>query len=366
MSDQEMQFADPEWQPPQSRQTQDFQARPINTPREEYHEAPQEEPADYASGYRGNTALRSEYAQPQGTFYTPRRKTQRSPWFWLILILIAISLFGGGAFEEGLSCLSGFLMLAVFLLVVAFIGFYFFGRASSLAVPGMLENRTFEVGAQPRLVVKNEAGTIRVHAGEEGRQVEVRVTQQSRGWFGASAAPRVTYDQQTVKNKLGIRAKGGWPFFGGSVSIDITAPPQSDLELKTNAGTIQVNGIHGECIISTDAGTIDALDVALRGNSRLKTNAGTITFSGSINQFGSYLFVTDAGTIDLTLPENSSFQLNARTDVGSISTDFPVAIERNFPGAKARAMVGTAPYPELKVKTDIGSISLHKGAAREA
>lgn len=361
MSDQEMQFADPEWQPRQTRPFQDepFQAQPINTPHEEYQESFSEESSDYASGYRGNTAPRSEYAQPQG--YTPRRKTQRSPWFWIILILILMSVFGGGpfAFEDG------FFMLALLLFIVAVVGFYFLRKASSYAAPGISETHTFEVGAQPRLVVKNEAGTIRVHPGTEESQVEVRVTQQNWGWFGASAAPRVNYDQQAAKNRLNIRAKGGWPFSGSGVSIDITAPPQSDLELKTNAGTIHINGIHGECNISTDAGTIDALNVALRGNSRLKTNAGTLTFSGSINPFGSYLFVTDAGTINLTLPEDASFQLDAKTDVGSISTDFPVTIQRNFPGAKARAMVGTAPYPELKVKTDIGSISLHRGAARQ-
>src|SRR5437660_10980518 len=110
MSEHEMQFADPQWQPPRQRQhaldQEPVIPQPVNgPPRERAYQSYQRTPlqdeeatadnAEYTNGYR---------AQQPGYQYTsrmsgrPRRK--RSPWFWIILILILAAAMGGCPFEE--------------------------------------------------------------------------------------------------------------------------------------------------------------------------------------------------------------------------------------------------------------------------
>jgi len=137
-------------------------------------------------------------------------------------------------------------------------------------------------------------------------------------------------------------------------------PRNADLELKNDAGSITVNGIAGQMSCSTDAGSIKVTDSWLYGNSKLKTDAGSITFSGALDPRGSYAMSSDAGSISVTLPPSASFRLDAKTDVGSINSDFPLTIQRDFPGGKVRCDVGLPPYPTLKLRTDVGSINIRQ------
>ena len=172
----------------------------------------------------------------------------------------------------------------------------------------------------------------------------------------------IHYDQNAAKNAITVKASNGWSFIGSKwVDFDITVPRNADLELKNDAGSITVNGIAGQISCATDAGSVKVTDAWLRGNSKLKTDAGTITFSGALDPNGSYQMSTDAGTVSVTLPPNASFRLDAKTDVGSITSDFPLNIQRDFPGGKARCDVGLPPYPALKLRTDVGSITIRQG-----
>jgi hypothetical protein len=115
-------------------------------------------------------------------------------------------------------------------------------------------------------------------------------------------------------------------------------------------------------VCASDAGSVKATQVMLRGDSRLKTDAGSITFSGSLHSSGTYTMTTDAGNVTVTLPEGAAFRVDAKTDVGTIASDFPLAIQRDFPGSRARGDAGVArSYPVLKLRTDVGSINVRHG-----
>src|SRR5712691_9409573 len=100
MSDQEMQFADPAWQPPHQRgadassQQQDmYVPQPVNSDTSERLQSQftptSEEPYANATymGYRAQSL--------SGTPSRPRQRGRWSPWLWIILGLVILSLVGG-------------------------------------------------------------------------------------------------------------------------------------------------------------------------------------------------------------------------------------------------------------------------------
>jgi DUF4097 and DUF4098 domain-containing protein YvlB len=135
-----------------------------------------------------------------------------------------------------------------------------------------------------------------------------------------------------------------------------------DLDLKTDAGSITVSGISGQVVCFIDAGSIKVNGTHLRGDSQFKTDAGVVSFTGSLDPSGSYRMATNSGNITVRLPENVSFRLDAKTDVGSINSDFPLNVQRVFPGSKAHGDIGMPPYSSLKLRTDFGSISLRQAS----
>lgn len=378
MSDQgmEMQFADPDWQPTQRPHSRPVREQPRPAPVEVDHfpdpHQQAEEPVspvasnrdkagdyvEYSQGYQGESSNDSSNDSSQQAAQKPRQRARRrrGSLFWIVAAIILIALIADPIGEDVIALFWRFLLL----ILVAF-GLFalFFAISRSRRSVSSTETHTFSVGTQPKIMMKNNAGAIRVHPGGEEYQVVVQATKRRRVLLGGDIDVR--YDQNTAKNSISVKASGGWTFIGSQkVDFDITVPRKVDLELKNDAGSITVNGIAGQISCSADAGSVKVTDAWLSGNSKLKTDAGTITFSGALDPRGSYAMSSDAGTVSITLPPNASFRLDAKTDVGSINSDFPLNIQRDFPGGKARCDVGLPPYPTLKLRTDVGSINIRQ------
>ncbi|HEV2582324.1 MAG TPA: DUF4097 family beta strand repeat-containing protein [Ktedonobacteraceae bacterium] len=391
MSDQEMHFADPDWQPTQLRaSTPPRASMPIspappiqqindaqlsNTPKADFQSASGEkidtgDDADYtpyeegyhahqrnddnASKTQDQRGRRGQQRQQQWSQWQPKPRKKRGALFWTLLIII-LGLFVSLPFDFEDGFFPGLLLLAIIALAVTFL-VRLFSRSSGVS---QTETHTFTVKAQPKIIVKGSSGTFRVHSSGEPDQVIVQATKHSSGLIGNPDRAAVQYEQNNEKNRITIKSRSGWHVLGrNSVEIDITVPRMADLEIKTESGSIAVSDVRGQMSLVSEAGSVKASGVMLRGDSRLKTDAGSITFSGSLHHSGSYSMTTDAGSVNVTLPAEASFRLDARTDVGSINSPFPLAIQRDFPGAKARCEVGPGPYPSLKLRTDVGSINV--------
>src|ERR1700731_1257580 len=100
MGDQEMQFADPAWQPPQQRATQQQEPlpQPVNMgtyeqPQWQDASSPQqsEEPYAHIGSYTDGYRAQSSSSLPLRT----GQQKRSSPWFWIVLALIIFSLLGG-------------------------------------------------------------------------------------------------------------------------------------------------------------------------------------------------------------------------------------------------------------------------------
>src|SRR5207249_1448802 len=108
-------------------------------------------------------------------------------------------------------------------------------------------------------------------------------------------------------------------------------------------------------------GAITVQQSSLNGQVTLSNNNGPITFNSSIGSTGTYDIENNQGSIDVTLPQNSSFHLKAKTNTGSITTDYPGIQVQN---KQALADVGNSPHALLSLNTNAGTITLHmqKGA----
>mgnify|MGYP001205415244 CR=1 FL=1 len=378
---QEMEFADPAWQP---RVTQEFDhEQNAPAPQPEWSPAPgvtaatnapqqsDEVGYDYAQGYRAQPAPAPEPAIPFQRQQPPFQGQQQplfqpqQPWhrrlptwaWWLIGILIFSSIVEPATSEGGAGgSIFGLLIIAF----AIFVGWLLYTRRLRVNLSGEAqpaETRTFEVGALPTIVINNKAGSIRLHAGQQGA---VSITTTKRGYLFSQQwnhDAQVLYNQNSATNTVTARVDS-WKLFGKTaIDFDIIVPPQASLNLVTNAGNVSVQNVAGQMKLQSDAGSINATQVALRGNSRLKTDAGTITFDGSLEPAGDYEFSTDLGTINATLPADASFNLNAKTDLGTITTNLPITQSQR---TKASGQVGTGPYPRLKLKTDLGSIQVNR------
>lgn len=377
MSDQgmEMQFADPDWQPTQRPHPSPVreQSRPAPVEIDHFPDSYQhaDQPAnpeasdrdkagtyaEYSRGYQGASSNTSKDREQEAA-QKPQKKarSRRSSLFWIVAAIILIALIADPIGEDVIALFWRFLLLIV--VVGGLFALFFVIRRNRRSVSSV-ETHTFSVATQPKIIMRNNAGAIRVHPGGEESQVVVETTRRGRFLLGGDIDVR--YDQNTAKNSISLKTSGGWSFIGSQwVDFDITVPRNADLELKNDAGSITVSGIAGQISCSADAGSVKVTDSWLYGNSKLKTDAGAITFSGALDSRGSYAMSSDAGTVTVTLPPNASFRLDAKTDVGSINSDFPLTIQRDFPGGKARCDVGRPPYPTLKLRTDVGSINIRQ------
>jgi hypothetical protein len=271
-----------------------------------------------------------------------RRKS--SPWPWVILTLVLVMLLGIG---------MTFLLVPIAYNVPAFTN-------TVTEAP-----HSFTVGAHPTIIINNDVGTIHVRAGGTGSDVTIQVTKHSALGTNVNGTD-VRYNQNSTSNTITVdvvRLTTVNLFTSSSVDIDAAVPSAANLQLQANTGGIDVTGISGQMSLRSNTGTIAATQGVLAAGSQLSTNTGTVTFDGAIGPQGSYMFLTNTGTVNVTLPGTSAFHVDASSDTGSVWTDFPGLVVQH-PSMTSSGMhgdVGSTPQATVTLRTNTGSVSLHRG-----
>lgn len=269
----------------------------------------------------------------------PSRRSSPWPWFILAMALLFMLVFGGALF------------------VLGGIGLNVAGYTNSVT-----DTRNFTMATNPTLVLNNDTGSMHVRGLSGSNQIAIQTTRHSGPWGNVNDIT-VSYTQNSAANTLTVNVSrtnpGGW-FNGMGVDFDITVPSTAALQLKTNTGSIDVNGVSGELVLTSNTGSVSASNGAASGHTQLKTNTGSVTFNGSIGTTGTYQFETNTGSINVTLPAESAFHVTAATDTGTITTNFVgVTVQhRQVVGADAQGDVGTSPQAEVSMRTNTGSINL--------
>jgi hypothetical protein len=340
MGDQEMQFADPAWQPPQQRATQQQEPlpQPVNMgtyeqPQWQDASSPQqsEEPYAHIGSYTDGYRAQSSSGIPLRT----GQQKRGSPWFWIVLALIIFSLLGGAFSRMNVD--------------------------QPYRVPDMRMSdhfrydgnaQQYSMGIHPTIVITDPNGSITVNTtGNDDGVVTVQTDGRDQ-----ESIPAATVDPGNDTLNIAVDKSQS------EQTLDVTVPSEADLVLKTDSGNIDVTGVNGQVNLTSDSGTITLSQVSLAGNSSVSTNSGDIQFDGGIDPNGrSYQFQSESGSVDVTLPPDTSFHADVTTKSGSFNSDFP-EVNSQPSGGNISGDVGDAPRVNVMIKTDSGSINLNKGS----
>lgn len=255
-------------------------------------------------------------------------------------------------------------------------------------------SKTFSVSAKPHVTLSVDNGRLTIQPGAVG-QVSVHVT--TTGWS-------IPGDVQVIPSQNGndiqvqVKQKNHWMSFShGTVSVDVTVPAQSDLDMSTGNGRISASSISGDLRLGTGNGRIEA--TGLHGNLSMHTGNGGIeasgldgslearTGNGGVHVSGrfdvlqaesgrgsmeasalpgskmssSWEVRTGVGSVTLRLPANFSADLEGSTGVGHVNVNFPVNTTSSMTGGSVHGQIGKG-GPTLRVHTGVGSVNIeHSG-----
>lgn len=285
--------------------------------------------------------------------------------------------------------------------------------AAQAAAPTGDERRTFAVGDGATLDIANVAGDVRIAAGA-GDAIVVEAVRRSRG-DRRDGAPRI--EMRQVGNRVEVRTRGSASRRStGAVDYTVSVPRTAAVLARSVSGAVSLTGVDGEARLESVSGRVEALranvalaksvsgDVTVRdattaatltltsvsgtvvvsgirgrgidastvsGDVRLsdvtaarvfaKAVSGDIDFSGALAGGGRYEFTAHSGDVRLRLPAGASFDLQADTFSGRLSSDFAVTLRSTRTGRGAtRALRGVAGdgAAQLVVRSFSGDVTL--------
>lgn len=157
----------------------------------------------------------------------------------------------------------------------------------------------------------------------------------------------------------------------GSGDIDINRV-KGNVHAKTGSGSIDASDIAGAFEANTGSGHITLQQTApgsvrvdtgsggmelhgVDGSLEAKAGSGTIQAEGSPT--GAWTVHTGSGEVNLKLPSNAAFDLDAHTSSGSISVDQPHTVQGSVGRKEVRGRVGGGGVP-VEVETGSGDIQI--------
>lgn len=390
MSDQEMQFADPDWEPTRPSQIQAgaqqsplYTPRPVNDDLRERSQRPivetppaQDEVYAGLPPYAGAMPVQPPQA-PYRYQRMPGRRRRRGAWFWIIIAILFFSLLGGGSNALG-----------------------------SIGQKSVTQEKAFNNlpgGSAPTIVIHEAAGNIHV---QRGNGINIEDIKNS-SFFDDPNNIKVEFDP--TGNTINVIVEMGTNFFSSrSVDFNITIPQDANLDLRTTSGDVSVNDTSGQMTLSTVSGNISTSndtfadhsllsatsgdihstgdtfsgqagittvsgDISmdqdtLNGPAKVNTTSGNIHFNGTLASSpassATYQFNTISGDISIGLPSSASFNVQALTTSGSIhSDDFPsinVQDTNQGSGSQASGNIGQSPFAFLNIGTTSGDITIQQ------
>jgi hypothetical protein len=368
MNEQEMQFADPDWQPvgqtPLAEEetiTSGPLVRSVTNARSALTQDVNE--TVYEQGYRRQTYQRELVSPaPQMVSGAARRTISlRALWSIWALAFLLLFLLVGSVFSH-MSRYDAY-------------HHHHHGHASFGApVQGLLGQNlnTYALAGASQIVVVNPVGSITIQVAS--------ATTNTLGVQNDGFQINVAY----AGNSLLLAPAPG----DSQGNMLITVPQNIGLNLKTAQGNIQVDGFNGQVVAQTYSGAITLNSANLVGQSLLSSYSGTIQmqqgslsdvatlsdyvgslflnqeklsgrlafrtgatggirFQGLLDPLGSYEFVTNDGPIDLTLPASTALQIQQVDVLGTYQSDFA-------------ASTGNAPQAEVMLSSRSGAVTIHK------
>ena len=248
---------------------------------------------------------------------------------------------------------------------------------------------TFAVGASPTLIVTSHNGRVVVRAGDEGAiRVQAKLKNPSRVDYQVGQQDDVVTVDARQKGKSSLFDLFGQ---GGGADIEVTAPKNTRVELKTSNGRVEIHGVEasgtlhtsngrivvdgakGEYDAETSNGTIELRAVdgsgslrtsngkitmdSVKGQFNAATSNGSIRFAGELTPGGKNRFTTSNGSVRVTLAGKPSLEIDASTSNSKVSTTIRSMTRSQ---EKKDRLVGTIGdgEAELLIRTSNGSVTI--------
>ncbi len=142
----------------------------------------------------------------------------------------------------------------------------------------------------------------------------------------------------------------------GTVNVSDVAGAVS---LRTISGGITAERIKGSVEAETTSGAIHMRDIVGAKSVRAKVLSGNIDYEGDLAKDGKYTLEALSGRLEMTVPANSGFDLEAETFSGGIQSDFQVTVSGRLSAKALRGVVNNG-GASVRLKSFSGSISLKK------
>jgi hypothetical protein len=160
-----------------------------------------------------------------------------------------------------------------------------------------------------------------------------------------------------------------------SVSLDVQLPNQTDLELVTHNGAVEISDVTGKLEATTHNGKVTCERISgtttfethngsvtcseISGNTQLKSHNGGIEafYTSTAPSACDISMVTHNGGIELKTPPNLSAKIDVSTHNGSIKTDLPITVSGEITRNKLTGTIG-AGEGKLHLETHNGSIRI--------
>ena len=208
---------------------------------------------------------------------------------------------------------------------------------------------TFEVGESPYLEIRNFAGTVSIRPGE-GNLIHVEATKRASG---TPALNRITVSMTEQGDRVVVHTKKLNGPSNANVDLVITAPPETEIDLHTGAGTIQLRDMTGPIRANSGAGTIELTGAA--GPVQLGTGAGSIQYQGS--PAGHCSFESGAGDIRLRLPADPDVRVDLNIGLGTIDVGYDV--DGSTSPRDVSGVIGDGSQASIYANTGLGLISVN-------
>ncbi len=203
------------------------------------------------------------------------------------------------------------------------------------------------------LVVENYVGNIKINGSRSADDIEVKLELKATGMTEDRAKERldhITYEVERDGDTYRVLAEesdetGFWDKIGNSsVNITITVPEELNITVTNDVGGIDIN------------------NVIVRDQLDLTTDVGEVSFSGQIGPKGEHSITTSVGAIEVRVTRDSSFHLEASSDVGDVQTDLDLTNDRSNQEVVSQQVEGDYgsenPQATLTLVSDVGEIKI--------
>jgi DUF4097 and DUF4098 domain-containing protein YvlB len=207
---------------------------------------------------------------------------------------------------------------------------------------------TFSVDAAPKILVNNDNGQIDVVTGNEGT-VNVRATIRRPD----DVEYGVVQEGDTIRVEVRVSSVRGFGTDAGA-EITVTLPADTNVDLRTSNGGIEVVDIQNSGKLRTSNGRISLENV--KGEFQVNTINGDIDFRGEMTAGGMNQLTTSNGSVEVTLLGEPSVKLDATTSNGEIICKLPLMATES--GVKRLVGVVGGGDAGLVIKTSNGSITV--------